>query len=391
MKLAERVAQLKPSATLAISAKAQEMKTQGKDVLSLSVGEPDFPTPEHIRDAAKKAMDDGCTRYTPVPGMPALRKAAAGYFNDFYDADAKAENIIVSNGGKQGIYNMCQALLNPGDHVLIPAPYWVSYPPIVELAAAKPVIIPTSPEKGFKVAKADLENGLTPKTRLLILNSPSNPTGSAYTRDDLDAIAEWALGKGIVVFSDEIYDRLVYDDAEPQSLCSWWRKYPESFVVGNGVSKTFAMTGWRVGYMLGAPDIIQAMSRLQGQSTSNACSISQKAAVAALSGGFDTVEVMRRAFERRRNLAMEIVGSWPDVVCPTPAGAFYIFPDVHLHYNERFPDSTSLCSYLLEEAGVALVPGIAFGDDRCIRLSYAVDENTLVTGLQRIEKALFGK
>lgn len=391
MKLAERVVQLKPSATFAISAKAQEMKAQGKDVLSLSVGEPDFPTPEHIRTAAKKALDEGFTRYTPVPGMPALREAAAGYFNTFYDAAAKAENIIVSNGGKQGIYNMCQALLNPGDHVLIPAPYWVSYPPIVELAAAKPVIIPTSPEKGFKVASADLEKGLTPKTRLLILNSPSNPTGSCYTREELDAIAEWALGKGIVVFSDEIYDRLVYGDVEPQSLCSWWRKYPDNFVIGNGASKTFAMTGWRVGYMLGAPDIIKAMSSLQGQSTSSACSISQKAAVAALSGGFDSVEVMRKAFERRRDLAMEIVGSWPDVVCPTPEGAFYIFPDVHLHYTSRFPDSTSLCSYLLDEAGVALVPGIAFGDDRCIRLSYAVDEDTLVKGLQRVGKALFGK
>ena len=391
MKLAERVAQLKPSATLAISAKAQELKAQGRDILSLSVGEPDFPTPEHIRDAAKKAMDEGFTRYTPVPGMPALRKAAADYFNNFYDADAKAENIIVTNGGKQGIYNLCQALLNPGDHVLIPAPYWVSYPPIVELAAAKPVIIPTAPEKGFKVTKADLEKSLTPKTRMLMLNSPSNPTGSCYTREELDAIAEWAVGKGIVVFSDEIYDRLVYGDVEPQSLCSWWRKYPDNFVIGNGVSKTFAMTGWRVGYTLAAPDIVSAMSRLQGQSTSNVCSISQKAALAALDGGFEAVEPMRKAFERRRDLAMEIVNAWPDVVCPTPGGAFYIFPDVHLHYNERFPDSTSLCSYLLDEAGVALVPGVAFGDDRCIRLSYAVDDDTLVKALKKVETVLISK
>ena len=391
MKLAERVAQLKPSATLAISAKAQELKAQGKDILSLSVGEPDFPTPEHIRAAAKKAMDEGFTRYTPVPGMPALRKAAADYFNAFYDADAKAENIIVTNGGKQGIYNLCQALLNPGDHVLIPAPYWVSYPPIVELAAAKPVIIPTLAEKGFKVSKADLEKSLTPKTRMLMLNSPSNPTGSCYTRDELDAIADWAVSKGIIVFADEIYDRLVYGDVEPLSLCKWWRKYPDNFVIGNGVSKTFAMTGWRVGYVLGAPDITQAMSRLQGQSTSNVCSISQKAALAALEGGFDDVETMRKAFERRRDLAMDIVGAWPDVVCPKPGGAFYIFPDVHRHYNERFADSSALCSYLLDEAGVALVPGVAFGDDRCIRLSYAVDDDTLVKALKRVEGVLFGK
>ena len=391
MKLADRVVTLKPSATLAISAKAQDLKAQGKDILSLSVGEPDFPTPEHIREAAKKAVDDGFTRYTPVPGTPELRAAAAGYFNHFYGISAKAENIIITNGGKQGIYNLCQALLNPGDHVLIPAPYWVSYPPMVELAAAKPVIINTAPEKNFKITKAELEKSLTPKTRMLMLNSPSNPTGSCYTADELNAIAEWAVSKGIVVFSDEIYDRLVYGGIEPLSLCSWWEKYPENFVIGNGVSKTFAMTGWRVGYVLGKPELIQAISRLQGQSTSNVCSISQKAALAALNGGFEEAEAMRKAFERRRDLAMEIVGSWPDVVCPKPEGAFYIFPDVHRHYNDRYPDSTSLCSYLLDEAGVALVPGAAFGDDRCIRISIAVADDVLTKALKKVEQVLFSK
>lgn len=391
MKLADRVAQLKPPATLAISAKAQELKTQGKDILSLSVGEPDFPTPVHIRDAAKKAMDEGFTRYTAVPGFPELRKAAADYFNTSYGIGAKAENIVISNGGKQGIYNLCQALLNPGDHVLIPAPYWVSYPPIVELAAAKPVIITTAPEKNFKVTKTDLEKSLTPKTRMLLLNSPSNPTGSCYTEDELNAIAQWAVDKGILVLADEIYDRLIYGDVKPLSLCSWWERYPDNFVIGNGVAKTFAMTGWRVGYTLASTELTQAMSRLQGQSTSNVCSVAQKAALAALTGGFDEVEAMRKAFEHRRNLAMEIVSSWPDVICPTPGGAFYIFPDVHKHYNDTFPDSTTLCSYLLDEAGVALVPGVAFGDDRCIRISYAVDDGTLTKALKKIAQVLFNK
>lgn len=392
MKLADRVSQLRPSATLSISAKAQELKARGKDILSLSVGEPDFPTPEFIRKAAKKAMDDGFTRYTPVPGMPDMREAAAGYFRRFYGAaSVKAENIIVSNGGKQCLYNLCQALLNPGDHVLIPAPYWVSYPPIVELASAKPVIIPTSPEKDFKLSKSELEKSLTPKTRLLLLNSPSNPTGARYTQSELDAIAEWAVAKDIIVIADEIYDRLVFGGATPLSLCSWWERCPEHFAIVNGVSKTFAMTGWRLGYALADADLVKAMSRLQGQSTSNVCSLSQKAAVAALESDFSDVEAMRAAFERRRNLALDIVASWPDVICPAPDGAFYLFPDVHQHYNERFPDSAALCEVLLEEAGVALVPGIAFGDDRCIRISYAVSDDVLATALKKVGKVLLGK
>ena len=389
MKLADRVAQLKPSATLAVSAKAQELKAQGKDILSLSVGEPDFPTPQHICKAAKEAIDAGFTRYTPVPGIPDLRAAAAGYFAKHYGVPADAEHIIVSNGGKHCLYNLCQALLNPGDHVLIPAPYWVSYPPMVELAAAKPVIITTAPEKDFKVTPADLEKSLTPKTRLLLLNSPSNPTGACYSKDELDAIAQWAVERGVVVVSDEIYDRLVYSGTPSLSLCSWWQKHPENFVIVNGVAKTFAMTGWRVGYALAHPDLIRAMSRLQGQSTSNVCSVSQKAAVAALTGDMGVVEEMRSAFERRRNLAMDIISSWPDVICPKPSGAFYLFPDVHRHYGSRFSDSTSLCTLLLSEVGVALVPGAAFGDDRCIRISYAVSDDTLINALHLVAKSLF--
>lgn len=389
MKLADRVVQLKPSATLAVSAKAQELKAQGKNILSLSVGEPDFPTPEHICKAAREAIDAGFTRYTPVPGIPELRTAAAGYFSRNYGVAAEPDHIIISNGGKQCLYNLCQALLNPGDHVLIPAPYWVSYPPMVELAAAKPVIIATMPEKDFKVTVADLEKSLTPKTRLLLLNSPSNPTGACYSKEELDAIAQWAVDRGVIIIADEIYDRLIYGGTAPLSLCSWWQKYPENFVIVNGVAKTFAMTGWRVGYALAHPELTRAMSRLQGQSTSNVCSVAQKAAVAALNGSMDKVEEMRVAFERRRDLAMEIVSSWPDVLCPKPSGAFYIFPDVHRHYGSRFADSTSLCTLLLSEVGVALVPGAAFGDDRCIRISYAVSDDTLINALQLVAKVLF--
>ena len=388
MKLADRVAQLKPSATLSVSAKAQELKAKGKNILSLSVGEPDFPTPARICKAAKEAINSGFTRYTPVPGIPELRAAAAAYFNRNYGISADADHIIVSNGGKHSLYNVCQALLNPGDHVLIPAPYWVSYPPMVELAAAKPVIIATTPEKDFKVTPADLEKSLTPKTRLLLLNSPSNPTGTSYGQEELDAIARWAVEHDVIVIADEIYDRLVYGGLEPLSMCSWWQKHPENFVVVNGTSKTFAMTGWRVGYTLAHADLIRAMSRLQGQSTSNVCSVSQKAALAALSGDMEEVEEMRIAFERRRDLAMDIVSSWRDVVCPTPSGAFYIFPDVHKHYGERFADSTSLCTTLLSEAGVALVPGAAFGDDRCIRISYAVSDEVLISALHMVAKIL---
>jgi aspartate aminotransferase len=391
MKLADRMGQLKPSATLAVSAKAQELKARGEDILSLSVGEPDFPTPGHVCEAAAKAMAEGYVRYTAVPGIPELRAAAAGYFKHFYGVAAEADSVIISNGGKQCLYNICMALLNPGDHALIPAPYWVSYPPMVEMAAAKPVIIPTSPEKHFKITRAELEKSLTPKTRLLILNSPSNPSGACYTRDELNAIAQWAVDKGIVIVSDEMYDRLVYGKAESVSLCPWWERYPENFVIVNGVSKTFSMTGWRVGFALGHPGLIKAMSSLQGQSTSNVCPISQKAALAALTGGYAETEIMRAAFERRRDLALGIIASWPDVLCAKPDGAFYLFPDMHRLFTGKVPDSVSLCTRLLEKAGVAVVPGAAFGDDRCIRISYAVGDEILAEALNRMAEVLFAK
>ncbi|MDR1947500.1 MAG: pyridoxal phosphate-dependent aminotransferase [Desulfovibrio sp.] len=388
MKISRSVARLKPAATLAVSAKAQALKAQGRNILSLSVGEPDFPTPEHIRAAAKDALDAGFTHYTPVPGLPDMLDAAAGYFNRFYDAGASGENIIVSNGGKHSIYNIFRCLLDPGDEVLVPAPYWVSYPPMAELTGASAVIVGAPPEKNFKVDPDMLEAKLTPRTRMLVVNSPSNPTGVCYTQAELDALARWAVDRKLIILSDEIYDRLIYGRAESASLCSWWKQYPEHFVIVNGVSKTFAMTGWRLGYALAEPELVKAMSRLQGQSTSNVCAVSQKAAVAALNGSFDAVENMRAAFERRRDLALSIMAGWPDVLCPRPEGAFYLFPDVHAHYGAAFSDSVSFCSYLLEEIGVAVVPGAAFGDDRCIRISYSVDDETLSEALEKIGGAL---
>jgi aspartate aminotransferase len=390
MRISSRLQRVKPSATLAVSAKAAELKAQGRKIISLSVGEPDFATPEHIREAAKKAMDEGFTRYTPVPGVPELREAVAAYFNDFYNAGAEAADTIVTNGGKQSLFNLLQCLLDPGDEVLIPSPYWVSYPAMVRLADGEPVVVPAGAEKFFKVDVAELEAARTDKTRVLLLNSPSNPTGVHYAEDELLTLARWAINEGIFVISDEIYDRLVYEPAKPVSLCGLWRENPESLAVCNGLSKSFAMTGWRVGFTLAHGELIKNMSKIQSQSTSNICSVAQKAALAALTGSFDIVEEMRTAFEARRKLAMDIVSSWKGVKCPRPDGAFYVFPDVSALYREGMADSTEMCTALLEQVGIAAVPGAAFGNDACLRFSYALDEASLEQGLRAAGKIITG-
>lgn len=391
MRLSKKIAQVKPSATLAVSSKAMELRAQGREIVSLSVGEPDFATPQHICDAAKKAVDDGMTRYTQVPGIPALREAVAEYFNSYYGTSAGADSAIVTNGGKQALYNLLQCLLDPGDEVLIPGPYWVSYPAMVELADGVPVVVGAPASQGFKLTPEDLDRAATPRTRALILNSPSNPTGVAYTEAELTAIAQWAVSRGVFVISDEIYDRLVYAPAEPVSLAPFWEQHPESVAVVNGLSKSFAMTGWRVGFTLAHPDLVKAMSKVQSQSTSNVCSIAQHAALAALTGPREMLGDMCDAFARRRDKAMDVVASWPGVVCPRPDGAFYIFPDVSALYCDRFKNSTELCTLLLEEAGVAAVPGAAFGDDACVRFSYALDDDTVVDALTRVGRVLTGK
>lgn len=295
---------------------------------------------------------------------------------------------MVTNGGKQALYNVMQAMLDPGDEVLIPGPYWVSYPAMVQLAGAQPVVVPSGAQRGFKIGPDALDAAWTPRTRMLLLNSPSNPTGVHYTAAELAALAEWAVARDVFIVADEIYDRLVYAPAQPVSLAPFWERHPERVAVVNGLSKSYAMTGWRVGFVLAHPDLIKAMTKIQGQSTSNVCSIAQKAAVAALAGPTDFMDTMCEAFARRRELAHSIVSSWPGVVCPRPDGAFYVFPDVSALYTASMPDSTAMCTALLEEAGVAAVPGAAFGDDRCVRFSYALDDRTLAEALDKVAQVI---
>ncbi len=388
MEFSLKLSKIKPSATMAMNAKAQELRAQGKKIVSLAVGEPDFNTPDHVKQAAIDAINDNFTRYTPVHGIPTLREAAAKYFKTFYDVDSGPETIIITNGGKQSLYNIFTALLNPGDEVLIPAPYWVSYPDMVLLASGDPVIVPTTQENGFLTSPEELEKYWTPRTRILVLNSPSNPTGCIYPKEKLDAIAAWAVERGILVVSDEIYDQLVYSPAESLSLSPWFAKYPEHFAICNGLAKSFAMTGWRVGFCMAHPDLIKAMNKIQGQQTSNICSIAQKAALAALTGSFDGLAVMREAFERRRDLALSIISSWPGAHCVKPDGAFYLFPDLSAFYKGNITGSADLAKVILEQAEVATVPGIAFGDDRCVRFSYAVADDVLTNALNRVGEVL---
>ncbi|MDR2820849.1 MAG: pyridoxal phosphate-dependent aminotransferase [Desulfovibrio sp.] len=384
MRIAERLSAVKPSQSLAVNSRALELKAQGVNVTSLAIGEPDFPTPDHIREAAKAAIDAGFTHYTAVPGIPELRKAAGEYFGRHYSVTVPAESIIIAAGGKHAIYNFAQAFINPGDEVLIPSPYWLSYPDIMALAGGRPVAVHAGAECGFKVTTAMLDEHAGPKTRLLILNSPGNPTGVVYTQEETDALVQWALDRGIFVLSDEMYDQLVFSPAKPASVVSWFEKYPEQVAIVNGVSKTFAMTGWRVGYMAAHPELVKKMSTIQGQSTSNICSIAQKAALAALTGPMNCVEQMRAAFQRRRDAAMRVIESWPWAVCPKPDGAFYLFVDVSRCYGTTARNSTEICTLLLDKAQVALVPGVAFGDDNCLRISYAVADEALSEALARV-------
>ena len=388
MNFADRMHELKPSATLTISAKAAELKAKGKDILNLSLGEPDMPVAAHVLDAVVNAGRRGNAKYTPVPGLPELRDAVGCYFDRAYATPVPREAILASNGGKQCIFNICQALLNPGDEVLIPCPYWLSYPDIVLLAGGKVVPVPTSPAQGFKITVADLERCATAKTRMLFLNSPSNPTGACYSREELEKLAMWAIERGLIVLSDELYDQLYYNDNGPISLITLWRKHPEQVVVVNGLSKSFSMPGWRVGYTVGHPDLIKQMNKLQGQTTSNICSLAQEAAIAALTGPYDSVFAMREIYRSRRDAALKIIGEWPAVPQYTPEGAFYIFLNVSALFTPEIPDSTTLCAHMLDAAGVALVPGVAFGDDNSVRLSYSIEEDRLIAALHKLTPIL---
>ncbi|HMK49206.1 MAG TPA: pyridoxal phosphate-dependent aminotransferase [Thermodesulfovibrionales bacterium] len=391
--LSERARKIQPSPTLAIDAKAKAMKAQGVDVVNFGVGEPDFDTPEHIKDAAIKAIRGGFTKYTPVGGIDELKDAIIGKFKRDNGLVYAREEIVVSCGAKHSLYNIAQALLSPGDEVLIPAPYWVSYPDQALLNDAVPVFVPTEETDSFMMRADVLESRITPKSKMLILNSPSNPTGLTYDQKTLERIAEIALKHNIFVVSDEIYEKLTYDGFRHVSIASLGREIFEKTIVVNGLSKSCAMTGWRIGYAAGPKDIIKAMTNIQSQSTSNPTSISQKAAVEALNGSQDFLGIMLEEFDRRRRFLVDELRSIPGVSCLKPTGAFYVFPNVSSFYGksadgQKISSSADLAMYLLDKASVALVHGAAFGNDNYIRLSYATSIEQIKKGVARIREAL---
>jgi aspartate aminotransferase len=376
-----------------LNAKALAMRAEGIDVISFGVGEPDFDTPKHIRDAAIRAIEEGFTRYTAVGGIPELKDAIVEKFQRDNDLAYEPDEVMVSCGGKHVLYNLAQAFLDPGDEVIIPAPYWVSYPPIVMLAGGSPVIVSTTEADDFKLSPESLEKAITPRTKMLVLNSPSNPTGSCYAEPELRALAEVILKHDIWVISDEIYEKLVFGDTRFFSIAQASDEMKSKTFVVNGLSKTYAMTGWRIGYIAGAREVIAGMTKIQGQSTSNPTSIAQKAAVAALTGPEDFLQPMIETFDERRKHLTERLNAMTGIQCNLPGGAFYAFPNVRHYFNVEadgkiIKDSTDLCEFLLNQARVALVPGIAFGDDGFIRLSYATGLDTINEGLDRIEAAL---
>ncbi|ABZ94950.1 Aspartate/tyrosine/aromatic aminotransferase [Leptospira biflexa serovar Patoc strain 'Patoc 1 (Ames)'] len=398
MKLvAKRLDVVEPSPTLAITAKANQLKASGLDVVGFGAGEPDFDTPNHIKEAAKKAMDQGKTKYTPVSGTVSLKDAIIKKFETENGLKYEKNQIIVGTGGKQVLYNFFMATLNPGDEVIIPAPYWVSYADIVRLAEGTPVIVATDISSGFKITAEQLEKAITPKTKVFIFNSPSNPTGAAYTRSDVEALVKVLEPKDIITVSDDIYEKIIYDGLEFVNPAMISAKMKEKTFVINGVSKAYSMTGWRIGYGAGNAEIVKNMDTMQGQSTSNASSISQAAAEAALTGDQTPVAEMLKAFDKRRKLIVGLLREIPGVECRMPEGAFYAFPYMTGVYEmpgfkkllaetKETSYSKLFCDVLLEKYNVAAVPGIAFGDDKAIRLSYALGEKDIEKGVSRIKQ-----
>ena len=382
MQLATRVQELTPSLTLAIDSKAKALKAEGVDVCGFGAGEPDMDTPEHIKAAAIEALQNGFTKYTPSSGTPELRQAISEKFKADNNLEYKPSQIIVSNGAKQSCYNAIAAVCDPGDEVIIPAPYWLSYPEMVRLAGAEPVIVQTTQENAWKITPEDFENAMTPRTKMIILNSPGNPTGSVYTRDELRALSEIAAEEDIYILSDEIYEKLTYDGAEHVSIASLTPEAYDLTITVNGFSKAYAMTGWRLGY-LGAPEpIARAIDSMQSHSTSNPCSFAQKGALAALKGDQQCVADMREEFDIRRQYMCERVNSISGLSAVTPLGAFYVL----INISSLGLKSQNFADRLLSKANVAVVPGIAFGDDRTVRLSYATSLDVIKTGLDRIEE-----
>ncbi|MEM1394443.1 MAG: pyridoxal phosphate-dependent aminotransferase [Cyanobacteria bacterium P01_D01_bin.116] len=382
MKLAARISQVSPSLTLAIAAKAKAMKAEGIDVCSFSAGEPDFDSPTHVKAAAKRALDEGKTKYGPAAGEPKLRQAIADKLRRENNLNYQAENIIVTNGGKHSLFNLMQALIEPDDEVIIPAPYWVSYPEMVKLVGGNPVIVMTDKENGYKIQPEILRSAITPKTKLFVLNSPSNPTGMVYTPEEIKALAEVIVEKDILVVSDEIYEKILYDGAKHLSIGSLNDEIFARTIVSNGFAKGYSMTGWRLGYLAAPIELIKAATTVQGHSTSNVCTFAQYGAIAALEESQDCVEEMRQAFAQRRKVMLERINAISGLSCAQPDGAFYLFPDI----SQTGLKSLDFCKTLLEEHQVAVIPGVAFGADNNIRLSYATDMATIEKGMDRLDK-----
>lgn len=393
MKLAARVSLIKPSPTLTIQAKANALKAAGRDIIGFGAGEPDFDTPQNIKAAAVRAIEAGFTKYTPVDGIDDLKDAVIAKLQRDNRLTYKRSEVVVSCGAKHSLFNICQVLFEEGDEVLIPSPYWVSYTDIVYLSGAQPVVIKTAVGEGFKLQPSQLEAAVTPRTRAIIISSPSNPAGVSYTLRELEALAEVIVRKGITIISDDIYEKIIYDGQPFYTLASLGEELKRLSIVVNGVSKTYSMTGWRIGYAAGAEEIIAAMTKYQSQNTSNPTSIAQKAAVEALNGPQESVEMMRREFQKRRDVIIERLNAIPGVTCLKPQGAFYVFPNVGSYYGRAFggktiTNSAEMATYLLDESDVALVPGGDFGHDDHIRLSYATSMGQIEKGMQRIREAL---
>ncbi len=388
--LSSRVQAIKPSPTLAITAKAKLLQAEGVDVVNFGAGEPDFDTPDNIKAAGIKAIEDGFTNYTAVPGIPQLRQAIVAKLKRENNLDYAENEIVVSCGGKHSFYNLAQALLDPGDEVIIPAPYWVSYPPMVSLAGGVPVVLETTQDEGFKLSPEKLQAAITPKTRAVIINSPSNPTGAAYSEDELRALAEVAVKNSILLISDEIYEHIIYDGFIQLSPAELSPEIKKHCIILNGVSKSYSMTGWRIGFTAGPAPLIAAMTKIQSQSTSNPTSISQMAAIEAYNGPQDYVVNVLTDFSERRAFIIKALNEIPGISCFNPQGAFYAFPNVEgllekSCNGKKIDSSLTLCEVLLDEAKIAAVPGEAFGAPGYMRLSYATSMENIVKGIKRLD------
>jgi len=391
-KLADRINTITESQTIAMAKLSRELQEQGEDIISLSLGEPDFVTPEYIREGAKKAIDDGFTFYTPISGFADLRKAISEKFKNENHLDYAPDQIVVSTGAKQSIANSVMCLVNPGDEVLIPTPYWVSYSQIILLAGGVPVFLPTTIETDFKVSPRQVKAAITPKTKMFIFSSPCNPTGTVYTKEELKKLADvFADYENLYILSDEIYEHINFI-GKHESIAQF-EKIKDRVIVVNGVSKSFAMTGWRIGYIGAATDIAKACDKMQGQFTSGTSSVSQKAALTAITGHSEENNKMLDSFKRRRDLVLNLMKDIPGWKINVPQGAFYVFPDVHHYFGKRngttvIKNPGDLCMYLLKDAKVSLVTGEAFGDDKCVRFSYATSDKLLVEAIRRIKESL---